>query len=115
MFVGLGSAPKFIKKISDKLIKLKNLIPGGDNDDPAHHHPQEGLPILLIGGPQDGVRRWDWGTLQDSGLVVQPKADLDSQVAAEDDCCVTSEILNTFLQSGDYSTKFNEFVIKAKC
>jgi hypothetical protein len=67
------------------------LLPGGDNHDSADHHPEQGLAILLVRRPEDRVGRRNGRPLQDSGLIVEPKADLNAQVASQNDGRVASE------------------------
>ena len=65
--------------------------PRGDDDDAADHHPEQSFAVLFVRRPENRVRRRNRRTLQDSGLVVEPEAELDAQVAAQDNGRVSPE------------------------
>ena len=83
-------ADEFYKTYQNFFWKLTGRIPGCNNHYTTDHHPQQGFSVLLVSRPEDRVRRINWRSLQHPCLIVEPKADLNSQVASEYYCCVAT-------------------------
>lgn len=64
---------------------------GGNQDGSTHYHSQNGLTILLIGGPNNGIRWRNGGRFDDAQLKVEPSTQMTPDKGAKDDGRVSSE------------------------